>query len=77
MGTGLATLDWIVIALYFSGIIFLVWRCSRRQETSTDYFLASRNIAWFVVGASVFASNRQLIQNPQSKIPTSRRRLTK
>ena len=57
METGLATLDWLVIAVYFSGIVVLVWWSSRKQDTSADYFLASRNIAWFVVGASVFASN--------------------
>ena len=57
MGTGLALWDWLVIGIYFSGIIGLVWWSSRRQDTSADYFLASRNIAWFVIGASVFASN--------------------
>lgn len=57
MGTGLALLDWLVIAVYFSGIIALVWWSSRKQDTAADYFLASRNVAWFVVGASVFASN--------------------
>ncbi len=57
MGTGLVLLDWLVIAFYFSAIIILVWWSSRRQDTAADYFLASRNIAWFVVGASVFASN--------------------
>lgn len=55
--SGLAIWDWLVIGLYFTGIIVLVWWSSRRQDTSTDYFLASRNIAWFVVGASLFASN--------------------
>ncbi|MFH1999494.1 MAG: sodium:solute symporter [Planctomycetota bacterium] len=57
METGLASLDWLVIGLYFCGIIVLVVWSSRKQATSTDYFLAGRNIAWFVVGASVFASN--------------------
>jgi len=57
MITGLAVWDWLVIGVYFSGMVALVWWSSRKQDTSTDYFLASRNIAWFVVGASVFASN--------------------
>lgn len=55
--SGLANWDWLVIGLYFIGIIALVWWSSRKQDTSTDYFLAGRNIAWFVVGASLFASN--------------------
>jgi SSS family solute:Na+ symporter len=30
----------------------------RRQQTSSaDYFLAGRNVGWFVIGASLFASN--------------------
>ncbi|MFC1502535.1 sodium:solute symporter [bacterium] len=54
---GLAFWDWLVIGLYFTGIIVLVWWSSRKQKTSADYFLASRNIGWFIVGASLFASN--------------------
>ena len=56
----LATLDWIVIALYFvltfTVAIWVTVR-ERSRDTSTDYFLAGRNIGWFIVGASLFASN--------------------
>lgn len=55
--TGLGNIDWFILGLYFIGMIALVWWSSRRQATSTDYFLAGRNIGWFVVGASLFASN--------------------
>ena len=54
---GLTTLDWAVIAVYFMGIVGVVIWSSRKQDTSADYFLASRNIGWFIVGASLFASN--------------------
>jgi SSS family solute:Na+ symporter len=55
---GFATLDWIVIGIYFALIAGLaVWVMTRRQQTTEDYFLAGRNIGWFVVGASIFASN--------------------
>ena len=57
MNIALTQIDWIIIGVYFSGIIALVFWSSRKQDTSTDYFLASRNIGWFVVGASIFASN--------------------
>jgi SSS family solute:Na+ symporter len=30
---------------------------SRKERTSEDYFLASRNIGWFAIGASLFVSN--------------------
>ena len=54
----LDTLDWICIALYFlvlAGIV--VWAVRKKQKNTEDYFLAGRNIGWFVVGASIFASN--------------------
>ncbi len=54
---GLETWDWIVIGLYFLALVVIVWWSSRRQRSAADYFLASRNIGWFVIGASLFASN--------------------
>ncbi|HPW61944.1 MAG TPA: sodium:solute symporter [Cyclobacteriaceae bacterium] len=55
---GFATLDWIVIGAYFVLIAALAaWVMTRKQQTTEDYFLAGRNIGWFVVGASIFASN--------------------
>ena len=54
----LQTLDWLVIALYFMVIFGLAWWViKQRQDTSDDYFLAGRHLGWFVVGASIFASN--------------------
>lgn len=51
-------LDWAVIGGYFLILLLLaVWVIRQRQRDSTDYFLAGRNIGWFVVGASIFASN--------------------
>ncbi|HLM69062.1 MAG TPA: hypothetical protein VK358_16095, partial [Longimicrobium sp.] len=59
----LATLDWVVIALYFA-ITFAgaVWATRRERaesggQTSEDYFLAGRNTGWFIIGSSLFASN--------------------
>jgi len=55
--TGLAGLDWLVIGLYFAGLVGVVWWSSKKQDTSADYFLAGRNIGWFAIGGSLFASN--------------------
>lgn len=55
--TGLGGWDWLVIGLYFAGIAAVAWWSSRHQETSKDYFLASRNIGWFIIGGSLFATN--------------------
>lgn len=54
----LAPLDWIVIAGYFALILGLAWWVIRqRTDNPTDYFLAGRHLGWFIVGASIFASN--------------------
>jgi SSS family solute:Na+ symporter len=54
----LETVDWVVIAAYFMIILGLVlWVMKRQQKTSTDYFLAGRHLGWFIIGASIFASN--------------------
>jgi SSS family solute:Na+ symporter len=53
-----ATLDWIVICAYFLTLIGIAaWVMTRKNENTEDYFLAGRNMGWFVVGASIFASN--------------------
>jgi SSS family solute:Na+ symporter len=53
-----AGLDWVVILLYFALLMGLTWWVIRRaKDTADDYFLASRNLGWFIVGASIFASN--------------------
>ena len=52
------TLDWIVIGLYFGIIAGISWWSMRqKKDSASEYFLAGRNIGWFVVGASILASN--------------------
>ena len=54
----LSSIDWIIIAGYFLIILGLAWWVIKKQKnTSTDYFLAGRNLGWFIIGASIFASN--------------------
>ena len=58
MAVAIGSLDWIVIAGYFAllfGIAF--WVILKSKDTADDYFLAGRNLGWFLVGASIFASN--------------------
>ena len=51
-------IDWLIISFYFLMILGLAWWVLRqKQKTSTDYFLAGRHLGWFIVGASIFASN--------------------
>src|SRR5437764_3544674 len=51
-------IDWVVIAIYFSILLAVAWWVvKRRKDSATDYFLAGRNLAWWIIGASIFASN--------------------
>ena len=51
-------LDWLAIALYFSLLLGVAaWVVRKGRDTAADYFLAGRNLGWWVIGASIFASN--------------------
>lgn len=61
----LGNLDLLVVLAYFLLILFIAFwvvRKDRRKgqksfETSEEYFLGGRDMGWFVIGASLFASN--------------------
>lgn len=58
MNTTLGTLDWIAIGAYFALLAGVaIWVINQREDTAQDYFLAGRNLGWWVIGASIFASN--------------------
>src|SRR5256884_1161076 len=51
-------LDVVVIAAYFLVLLGIgYWAARREKNVSADYFLASRDVGWLAVGASLFASN--------------------
>src|SRR5271165_6352860 len=50
--------DWIAIGLYFSVLFGVVWWVVKNgKDDAADYFLAGRNLSWWIIGASIFASN--------------------
>ncbi len=53
---GLATIDWIIIAIYAAATIGLGWYYSRRQSTTEEYFVGSGNMHPALIGVSLFAS---------------------
>jgi SSS family solute:Na+ symporter len=53
----LSAIDVVIIAVYFVIIFAIGFYFARRERTSTDYFLAGRNVGWFAIGASLFVSN--------------------
>ncbi len=58
--TALHMVDWLVIAGYFAIVFGIAWWAylkERQSQTSTEYFLAGRNLGWWVIGAAVFSSN--------------------
>ncbi len=51
-------IDWLIIGGYFLLLFgFAWWLIRRSKNTADDYFLAGRGLGWFIVGASIFASN--------------------
>src|SRR5213596_3646265 len=56
--SNLHAFDLVFIVGYFlilAGIGY--WAARREKQVSSDYFLAARDVGWFAVGASLFASN--------------------
>lgn len=58
MESVLERFDWVVLGIYFLALIGVaVWVVLQKNKNTEDYFLAGRNVGWFVIGASIFASN--------------------
>ena len=58
VSTRMEALDWLAIGIYFSILLGVAWWVvSKSKDTAADYFLAGRNLGWWVIGASIFASN--------------------
>ncbi len=56
--SGLKSLDLFIISLYLLIVVVVGFFISRqREENSRDYFLAGRNMGWFAVGLTLFATN--------------------
>lgn len=61
MSISLQSLDYAIIAVYFVIVFGIAWAVKTpsagNDHQSEDYFLAGRNLGWFAIGASLFASN--------------------
>ena len=54
----LSIVDWVVLGLFFLLLIgVVIWIFVQKKENTSDYFLAGKEIGWFAIGASIFASN--------------------
>jgi SSS family solute:Na+ symporter len=58
--TALHAVDWLVILAYFVlvfGIAWWAYQKEKQSKTSAEYFLAGKNLGWWIIGAAVFSSN--------------------
>jgi solute:Na+ symporter, SSS family len=54
--TGLETFDFVVVVLYVLLTATIVYRVSRRQHNTDDFFLGNRRLPWMAVGLSIMAT---------------------
>jgi solute:Na+ symporter, SSS family len=56
--TTLTGIDWLAILCYFGVLLAVAWWVIKKgKDNAADYFLAGRNLSWWIIGASIFASN--------------------
>ena len=48
------SLNYIVLFLYFLGLIAVSWLMSRRIKSSEDMFIAGRSSSWWLSGMSTY-----------------------
>ena len=53
---GLETFDFVVVVLYVLATLAIVYRASRKQHNTDDYFLGNRRLPWMAVGLSIMAT---------------------
>jgi SSS family solute:Na+ symporter len=54
---GFSTLDTVAFVAYFLVIAVVAVVAGRREKEAADYFLAGRNLPWWIIGVSLIASN--------------------
>lgn len=57
----MSTVDWIVFAVYFSGVIGFAYHQSRKNVGVEGFFLANRRLGWGAIGLSVMATQASAI----------------
>ncbi len=54
----MATLDWIILLLFFLGLVGVAFYVLKHKKDNTsDYFLSGRSETWLAVGTAIFAAN--------------------
>lgn len=55
--SGLAEIDYVIVATYLIGILTVGMYFARRVKTSTDFFLAGRKLPFWAIGMSIVATD--------------------
>lgn len=50
-------IDLVIIGVYLIFVVWLGLHLGKKHQNAEDYFLAGRNMTWFFIGISLFASN--------------------
>jgi len=58
---GIATLDWVVLAVYLAGTVLLGAWLGRGQRSIRDYFLSDQNTPWWALMASIVATETSTV----------------
>lgn len=59
--TGFGTLDYVALGSYLVAIVLIGLYCSRRHQTTADFFLGGRRIPWWAAGISIFGTQLSAI----------------
>ena len=57
MSTHLATIDYVLLAIYLAATLGLGLFIGRRMQTGRDYFLGGRRLPWWAIGMSLVATD--------------------
>lgn len=57
MNNPISIYDSLIILVYFLAVLGIGLYMRNRDKNLTDYFLAGRNLSWFAIGISLFATN--------------------
>src|SRR6185295_16960077 len=54
--SGLEVFDFVVVVLYILATLAIVYRASKHQHDTDDFFLGNRRMPWLAVGLSIMAT---------------------
>ena len=48
--------DWIVVAVYIAGMVYMSYALGKKQEDMQSYYLGGNNLSWWAIGISTMAT---------------------